>query len=138
MQGDQPIFLYDGVCLLCDGAVQFTLAHEKTPCIVFIAIQSETGRELATQYGQNPDNPESFLFIENGIAYEQSNGAIALASHLNGFLALLLRGSRFIPQTLRDMVYRLIARNRYKLFGKRSSCILPDAESRHRRSPQGA
>jgi len=47
MQGDQPIFLYDGVCLLCDGAVQFTLAREKTPSIVFVAIQSETGRGWA-------------------------------------------------------------------------------------------
>ena len=132
MQGNEPIFLYDGVCLLCDGAVQFTLAHEKTASILFVAIQSKKGRELAIKHGQDPDNPESFLFIENGVAFEQSNGAIALASHLNGFLPILIRGCRFIPQTLRDIAYRLVARNRYKVFGKRSSCILPDSQSRHR------
>jgi len=132
MKGNEPIFLYDGVCLLCDGAVQFTLAHEKTPSIVFVAIQSEIGRELAFKHGQNPDSPESFLFIENGVAFEQSNGAIALAAHLRGFLPSLLRGCRFIPRPLRDMAYRLVARNRYKVFGKRPSCIIPDGESQHR------
>jgi len=132
MEGNQPVFLYDGVCLLCDGAVQFTLAHEKKPTIVFVAIQSELGRKLALRHGQDPDNPESFLFIENGTASEQSDGAIALAAHLHGFLPALLRGSRFIPRPLRDSVYRLVARNRYKIFGKRSSCLIPDDKSRHR------
>lgn len=132
MNGNEPIFLYDGVCLLCDGAVQFTLAHERTPSIVFVAIQSKTGRELAIKHGQDPDNPESFLFIENGVAFEQSDGAIALAGHLKGVLATLLKASRFVPRPLRDMVYRLVARNRYKVFGKRSSCIVPDNDSRHR------
>lgn len=132
MNGNDPIFLYDGVCLLCDGAVQFTLAHERTPSIVFIAIQSETGRELAIKHGQDPENPESFLFIENGIALEQSEGAIALAAHLKGVLPTLLRACRFIPRPLRDMAYRLVAKNRYKVFGKHSSCILPDDKSRHR------
>lgn len=132
MDGNEPIFLYDGVCLLCDEAVQFTLAHEKTPDIVFVAIQSDIGRELAFKHGQNPDNPESFLFIENGVAFEQSDGAIALAAHLQGFLPALLRGCRFIPRSLRDVAYRIVARNRYKLFGKRTTCILLDGQSRHR------
>ena len=132
MQGNEPIFLYDGVCLLCDGAVQFTLAHEKSSTIIFVAIQSELGRELAVKYGQNPDNPESFLFIENGTAFEQSDGAIALAAHLKGFLPFLLSVCRFIPRPLRDFAYRMVARNRYKIFGKRPSCIIPDGESRHR------
>ena len=132
MKGNEPIFLYDGVCLLCDGAVQFTLAHEKSPSIIFIAIQSELGRELAVKYGQNPDDPESFLFIENGIAFEQSDGAIALAAHLEGVLALLLSMCRFIPRPLRDFAYRMVARNRYKIFGKRPSCIIPEEKSRHR------
>lgn len=132
MKGNEPIFLYDGVCLLCDGAVQFTLAHEKTPSIVFVAIQSKTGRELAIEHGQDPDNPESFLFIENGVAFEQSDGAIALAAHLKGVLAILLKASRFVPRPFRNRVYRLVARNRYKVFGKRSSCIVPDNDSRHR------
>jgi len=132
MNGNEPIFLYDGVCLLCDGAVQFTLAHEKTSSIIFVAIQSEKGRELAFKHGQNPDNPESFLFIENGVAFEQSDGAISLAAHLQGFLPTLLRGCRFIPRPIRDMAYRLVARNRYRIFGKRPSCVIPNGESRHR------
>lgn len=126
-----PIWLFDGVCVLCNGAVQYTLKHEKEPLIRFVSIQSVEGRQLAAIHGLDPDDPQSFLFIENGEALLRSDGVIALARHLDGpagLIALL----RFLPKFLRDFAYDRIARNRYRLFGRKSECPIPDAGTRHR------
>ncbi|MEO9874298.1 MAG: thiol-disulfide oxidoreductase DCC family protein [Anderseniella sp.] len=126
-----PIWLFDGVCVLCNGAVQYTLKHEKEPLIRFVSIQSVEGRQLAVQHGLDPDDPQSFLFIENGEALPRSDGVIALARHLDG-PAGLVPLLRFLPKFLRDFAYDRIARNRYRLFGRRSECSIPDAGIRHR------
>ncbi|MCG8408953.1 MAG: DCC1-like thiol-disulfide oxidoreductase family protein [Phycisphaerales bacterium] len=131
MRDTTPIWLYDGVCVLCSRAVAYTLAHEKAPLIRFIAIQSHEGRSLAKRYGVDPDNPESFLFIEHGQALPKSDGVLALAHHLNGPVRLLLF-ARYLPEPVRNWCYDRIARNRYRLFGKRRTCTPPDAETRHR------
>ncbi len=126
-----PIWLFDGVCVLCNGAVQYTLKHEKQPLIRFVSIQSVEGRQLALQHGLDPDDPQSFLFIENGEALPRSDGVIALARHLDG-PAGLIPLLRFVPKFLRDFAYDRIARNRYRLFGRKSECPVPDAGIRHR------
>lgn len=126
-----PVWLFDEVCVLCNGAVQYTLKHEKQPLIRFVSIQSVEGRQLALNHGLNPDDPQSFLFIENGEALPRSDGVIALARHLDG-LAGLIPLLRFLPKFLRDFAYDRIARNRYRLFGRKSECLVPDAGIRHR------
>jgi predicted DCC family thiol-disulfide oxidoreductase YuxK len=128
---DAPIWLYDGVCVLCSGGVRYTLKHEREQAMRFVAIQSREGRELALAHGIDPDDPDSFLFIENGRALPKSDGVLALVRHLDGPARLLLLG-RFLPRPVRDWLYDRVARNRYRLLGRKSSCEMPDPGQRHR------
>lgn len=133
-----PTWLYDGVCILCSGGVRYTLKHERDHSIRFVAIQSREGRALATSHGIDPDEPESFLFIENGKALAKSDGVLALLEHLDGPARVLLVG-RWLPRPIRDWLYDRIARNRYRLFGKKTACEAPDPAQRHRFSlPEAA
>jgi predicted DCC family thiol-disulfide oxidoreductase YuxK len=128
---EHPIWLYDGVCVLCSGAVQYVLKHERHHTMRFITIQSAAGRALAIQHGIDPDQPDSFLFVDGGRALAKSDGVMALAHHVNGAARLLLLG-RILPKVFRDWLYDRLAQNRYRLFGKRDTCAMPDATSRHR------
>jgi len=137
MSGPAPIWLYDGVCVLCSGAVQYTLRHERERAIRFVAIQSREGRALAQAHGIDPDDPESFVFIEGGKALAKSDGVLALLRHLRGPARLLLVGS-VLPRAMRDWLYDRVARNRYRLFGQKTACERPDPTQRHRFSlPDG-
>ncbi|WP_299967768.1 thiol-disulfide oxidoreductase DCC family protein [uncultured Roseobacter sp.] len=126
-----PIWLFDGQCVLCSSGVRYTLRHEKTSQIRFVAIQSNEGRTLADRHGIDPDDPATFLFIENGRALEKSDAVIAIARHLNG-PARFGRLLRFIPRPLRDAAYTVIARNRYRIFGKTETCMVPHPDQRDR------
>ncbi len=134
---DAPVWLYDGVCVLCSGSVHYTLRHERDHAIRFVAIQSREGRALAQAHGIDPDDPESFLFIEDGQALEKSDGVLALLRHLGGPARLLLVGG-VLPRAIRDWLYDRVARNRYRLFGQKTACEMPDPVQRHRFSlPDG-
>jgi len=126
-----PIWLYDGVCALCSGGVRYTLRHERDHDIRFVAIQSREGRALAQSHGIDPDEPDSFLFIENGQALAKSDGVLALTRHLNGPARLLLLGQP-LPKRWRDWLYDRVARNRYRLFGRKAFCEMPYPATRHR------
>lgn len=131
MQRQAPIWLYDGVCVLCSGGVRYMLRHERDHETRFVAIQSPEGRALALRHGIDPDEPDSFLFIEDGKALAKSDGVLALVRHLNGPARLLLAG-RILPRGLRDWLYDRLARNRYRWFGRKESCEMPDPAQRHR------
>jgi predicted DCC family thiol-disulfide oxidoreductase YuxK len=126
-----PIWLYDAVCVLCSGSVRYTLRHERDHTIRFVAIQSGEGRDLALKYGIDPEDPATFLFIENGQALARSDGVLALLRHLGGPARLLLVG-RILPRQLRDWIYDFLARNRYRIFGKAQVCGMPEPAHRHR------
>lgn len=128
---DNPIWLFDGVCVLCSRGVRYTLRHEKAPLIRFVAIQSDAGRALAMHHGIDPDDPDTFLFIENGQALKKSAAFIALTRHLNG-PARMARALRLVPRALRDAAYGFIARNRYKVFGQTDTCMIPHPDQRDR------
>ncbi len=131
MDSSGPILLYDGVCVLCSGGVRFVLRHERGPAIRFVAVQSREGRALAQAHGIDPDDPESFLFIEDGKALAKSDGVLALLRHLRGPARLLLVGS-VLPRAMRDWLYDRVARNRYRWFGQKTACERPDPAQRHR------
>lgn len=128
---NRPIFLFDSVCVLCDSAVQYVLKHELNSDMIFISIQSTKGRELALEHNIDPNNPETFIFFENGNPHFKSDGVIALSRHLGGIVRLI-RFGKYIPKPVRDWSYEKVAKNRYKIFGKTDECILPNADSRHR------
>lgn len=125
-----PVWLYDGACILCSGGVRYALRHERVPRMRFVSIQSSEGRALARAHGLDPDQPTSFLFLEQGKALARSDGVLALIRHLGGPARMLLAG-RMLPRSWRDRIYDVVARNRYKL-GRRDACEVPDPKQRHR------
>jgi predicted DCC family thiol-disulfide oxidoreductase YuxK len=127
----QSVVLYDGLCVLCSATVRFTLRHERAETIRFVAIQSAAGQALARAHGIDVDNPESFLLIEQGHVFAKADGVIALARHLKGPARLIALG-RLVPRPLRDWLYDRVARNRYRIFGRQSTCLMPDPARRHR------
>ncbi len=125
------VVVFDGVCNLCSGAVAFILARERDHLIRFAAAQSAAGRELLSEFGLDPEKLATFVFIEGGSAHVRSDAALEVARHLR-FPWRALRILRIVPRPLRDFLYDLIARNRYRWFGKRQSCMVPTAELRSR------
>jgi len=132
MDPDDPVIVFDTDCVLCSGMVAFILAHESGPVLRFAGAWSPEGLALAARYGfSKADLSETFLVVTMGAALARSDAAIAVLKQLRApwrWLAAL----RFIPRPLRDAAYRLIARRRYRLFGRRENCVVAPAEQRGR------
>jgi len=125
---NKKIILFDGVCNLCDAVVQFVIEHDKNDLFRFVALQSELGQEILKHIGINPNNIDSVILYEPGIAYYyKSTAAIEIAKSLGGFWHL---GTvfRIIPTGIRNQLYDYIAKNRYKWYGKKESCWIPSKE----------
>ena len=124
----KKIILFDGVCNLCNGAINFIIKRDKHKVFVYASLQSEIGQKLIAERNINTQEIDSILLIDPGIAYyHKSTAALQIAKHLRGGYPLL---SVFLilPKFLRDWVYDIIARNRYKWFGKKDSCMIPTPE----------
>ena len=121
------ILLFDGVCNLCNGFVQFMLLRDKAGYFQFASLQSEAGQQLLEQYGLDTDALNTVVLIENGQAYTHSAVALRVAPHLDGFWSWA-KIFWIIPAGLRDRIYNWVARNRYRWFGKQESCMLPRPE----------
>lgn len=125
---DKKIILFDGLCNLCDSAVQFVIKQDHKDLFRFVPLQSELGQEILKHIGINTKNIDSIILYEPGIAYYyKSSAALKIAKDLGGFFHL---GTifRLIPTSIRNKLYDYIARNRYKWFGKKESCMIPTAE----------
>lgn len=120
---DMRVIVYDGYCNLCSGWAQFHLRHPAEPPFALIAMQSDTGRILLSANGVDPDDPATFLVIDQGRCLTQSDAAIHVVTEL-GSIWRLFGFFRIVPRQWRDALYRLLARNRYRWFGKRSTCYL--------------
>ncbi|APG59539.1 thiol-disulfide oxidoreductase DCC family protein [Christiangramia salexigens] len=125
---NKKIVLFDGICNLCNNSVQFIIKHDKKDAFRFASLQSEIGKNLLIERGLDPQELDSIILIEPGIAYyKKSTAALEIARSLDGAYPLL-KHFLVLPEKLRDIIYDLIARNRYKWFGKRDSCMIPDPE----------
>ena len=125
------IILFDGVCNLCNGAVQFVIRHDPEGQFKFAALQSETGRELRRRFGLAVDSIETMVLVEGDRAYLQSEAALRIAVKLGGAWPLLGM-LRVVPRAWRDRAYRFLADHRYRWFGKRDSCLVPTPDLRAR------
>jgi predicted DCC family thiol-disulfide oxidoreductase YuxK len=127
-----PILFFDGVCNLCQGAVQFVIRHNKSANVRFASLQSNAGKQaieaVRQQYGRVPD---SLILLENDHYYIESDAALRVAGHFSGGWKVLY-GLRWIPRFIRDFVYRLVAKRRYHWFGKKEECWLPTEELKMR------
>lgn len=126
-----PIVLFDGVCNLCSGSVQFLLKRDPEGRFRFAPLQSDAGRSLLAEHGLAVDSLSSVVLIEGGRVWQESAAALRIARHLRGPWKLL-RIFVIVPRPLRDLVYRWIARNRYRWFGKAETCWLPTPELEER------
>jgi predicted DCC family thiol-disulfide oxidoreductase YuxK len=131
--GGRPVVLYDGVCNLCNGVVNFVIDHDSKHKVMFGALQSPQTRLLLRSFGLEhlATQMNSFVLIENRNVYLRSTAAMRLLGHLDPpvrYLSLL----RVFPRVLRDAVYTLIASSRYRVFGKSQTCRMPTPALRQR------
>lgn len=124
------IILFDGTCNFCNNSVQFVFNRDPNGYFKFAPLQSETGRKLLNNHGLDKDI-NSFILIENEKCYIKSSAVLQVCRHLKG-LWRFLTIFQIIPVPIRDFVYDIVAKNRYKLFGKKESCMIPSPEIRHR------
>lgn len=127
-----PTIVFDTDCVLCSSWVHLILRYERHHDIHFVSAWSAQGLALAAEYGlSEQDLHATYLVVENGHGLTRSDAGIALLQHLRpplSWLAVL----RFLPRGIRDGIYTLVARNRYKWFGKMEGCFVPPPEMRHR------
>lgn len=120
METKKPVILFDGFCNLCNGTVDFLLKHDKQKQFNFVPLQSDEGKIYIQKY-QIPSDTDSVLLIKSNQVYFESDAAVEIAGML-GFPWKLARFIKFIPKKMRDKIYRWVAKNRYRWFGKRESC----------------
>ena len=127
----RAVVLFDGVCNLCNGSVQFIIRRDPAGRFRFASLQSEAGQALLRRHGLDPDDLSSVILVEDGRAYARSDAALRVARGLSG--AWRAAGAlRVVPRPLRDLVYGWVARNRYRWFGRREACMVPTPELRGR------
>ncbi|MEM6264380.1 MAG: thiol-disulfide oxidoreductase DCC family protein [Bacteroidota bacterium] len=125
------LIIFDGVCNLCNTFVDFTIRQDPSHKLKFASNQSQAGREILQHFGviEGSEEANTVYFLENGQLYEKSTAALRVARHLR-FPWNLGIVFQIFPRFLRDSIYEFIARNRYKWFGKKSTCRLPGPEER--------
>jgi predicted DCC family thiol-disulfide oxidoreductase YuxK len=127
---DDNVILYDGVCVFCSRWIRFVASRDAERRFRFTAIQSGYGMKLAQAFGIDPDDPDTNAVVHGGTARFKSDGALTVLSALPGWG--WARALFWVPKPLRDIVYNLVARNRYRIFGKYQECFVPDASFRAR------
>ncbi len=128
---NHPIVLFDGVCNLCDGFVQFVMKRDRTGEFRFAPLQSETGRILLGHFNLDENVIDSVILIENGAAYNKSTAGLRTMRRIGGVWGLAYVFI-IVPKFIRNSVYDFIAKNRYRLFGKKDACMIPTPEVRAR------
>ncbi|MFB6119554.1 MAG: thiol-disulfide oxidoreductase DCC family protein [Halobacteriaceae archaeon] len=126
-----PVLLFDGHCNLCNGAVQFVIRHDPEAVFSFAPLQSETGERLRKRADVPTDATESVVLVEGDDAHVKSDAVLRVARRL-GLPWSLLWGFRFVPGSIRDAVYDVVAEHRYQVFGRREECMLPSPEVQDR------
>jgi predicted DCC family thiol-disulfide oxidoreductase YuxK len=125
------IVLFDGVCNLCNGLVTFIIRRDSEAKFKFASLQSESGQQWLTKLGLQKNEFESFVLIQDDTYYLKSTGALKMLRMIGGFWKLFYVFI-IIPRPLRDFIYDLIAKSRYRIFGKKESCMIPTQELKAR------
>jgi predicted DCC family thiol-disulfide oxidoreductase YuxK len=125
------VILFDGVCNLCNGVVQFIIPRDPNRYFYYAALQSDAGYKLRKQYHLSTTEINTFILVQNGEIYTKSTAALLVARKLPGLWSLLA-AFIVIPRFLRDPIYDWVSRNRYKWFGQKTECMMPTAETKLR------
>ena len=128
---EHPVILFDGVCNLCNGLVNFVIHHDPKAKFVFAALQSESGQKLLKQFHLPTNDFNTFVLVDDGKYYKKSTAALKVLKGLGGlwsfFYIFIL-----IPFPIRDFVYNIIASKRYRWFGKKDKCLVPTPDIKNR------
>ncbi len=125
-----PVILFDGVCNLCNASVQFIIKRDKEKVFQFASLQSRYGQQLLKDHNLPQDVLNSFILYKDGIVYTRSTAALMVSSVLKGWK--WTKALKIFPKFLRDFVYNVIAKNRYRWFGKKDECMIPSPEMKAR------
>src|SRR5690349_8645556 len=126
MSESAPVIVFDGVCVLCSRWVDFVLKHDRAGDYRLAAMQGAHGRALLQAHGLSADDPVSFLLVQDGRGHTDTDAILRVLRSFGGRWLLAAALLRAIPRFCRDPAYRWIARHRYRLFGRRASCRLPE------------
>ncbi len=119
-----PIIVFDAMCVLCSANARFVLRYDRRGHFRLASMQGETGARLYRKFGIDPANPDTLIVVVGETALRDSDAVLAIWARL-GWPWRALGVARVVPRLLRDPLYRLIARNRYRLFGRRDTCWIP-------------
>jgi predicted DCC family thiol-disulfide oxidoreductase YuxK len=122
-QSPHGLVLFDGVCVLCSAGCRFVDKRDRRRYFRYVPIQQAEGRTIAAQLGIDPDRPDSFAFVAKGRGYVKSEAALRIARELPWWRWTWI--FHLVPRFIRDAIYDLVARNRYRWFGRRDVCMLP-------------
>ena len=125
------IILFDGVCNLCNAAVQFVIRRDNTNHFLFASLQSEEGKKILAGNKLPSNEMSSFILLENGKVYDRSTALLKVVRKLKGWWRFLY-GFIIVPKFIRDGIYGIISKNRYQWFGKKNECMIPTPELRAR------
>ena len=120
----RDIVIFDGVCNFCNGAVKFIIKRDPDGRFAFTPMQSDLARQLLLEHGVRNDGVDTFMLVKDGQSYVFSDAALEIARELTGFW-YLFNVFRIVPSSIRNYLYKLFARHRYTLFGKRDACMVP-------------
>jgi len=127
MKNEHKIILFDGVCNLCNASVNFVIKRDKNDVFRFAALQSDFAKELTSKFSINPDEIDSIILIDVDKCYVKSTAALHITKSLSGGYPLLF-GFMIVPNFIRNWIYDFVAKNRYKWYGKKESCMIPTPE----------
>ncbi len=126
-----PIIVFDAECVLCTANARFVLRHDRRQHFRLASMQGEVGARLFRENGVDPDDPNTILLVDGEWVLRDSDAVLAIYARC-GWPWRALSVLRLVPRTMRDPVYRLVARNRYRLFGRLESCWMPSPADRAR------
>jgi len=128
---NRHIVIFDGVCNFCNGVVNFIIKRDPAARFMFAPMQSDVGQELIKKHGAEMAGSDTLRLVKDGRCYERTDAVFEITKDLSGFW-YLFRVMAILPRPIRDYFYRLFARNRYTLFGKRDMCMVPTENVRER------
>ncbi len=127
MKKNHKIILFDGICNLCNASVNFVIQRDKKDVFRFVALQSEIGEKIISEFNIDPLDTDSIILIDKDKCYIKSTAALYITKSLSGAYPLLF-GFIIVPRFFRNWVYDYVAKNRYRWYGKKESCMIPTEE----------
>lgn len=126
-----PIVVFDAMCVLCSANAQFVLANDKVGRFRLASMQGDVGAALFTRFGIDPTDPDTIIVVDGDTVWRNSDAVLAIYSGL-GWPWRAAAIFKLVPRFIRNPIYRFIATNRYRIFGKRETCWLPNPEQARR------